>query len=70
MHTAAAYALLFCAPGATELGLFAASYTIRMFGVTGGFHRYFAHGSYKTSRPFQFVLAVMGASAWQKGPLW
>jgi stearoyl-CoA desaturase (delta-9 desaturase) len=45
-------------------------YAIRMFGLTAGYHRYFAHRSYKTSRPFQFVLALLGASATQKGPLW
>ena len=41
-----------------------------MFGITGGYHRYFAHRSYKTSRVFQFVLAWLGCSALQKGPLW
>ena len=35
-----------------------------------GYHRYFAHRSYKTSRSFQFVLAWLGCSALQKGPLW
>jgi len=42
----------------------------RMFAITGGYHRYFAHKSYRTSRAFQFLLAFMGASAAQKGPLW
>jgi len=45
-------------------------YFIRMFGITAGFHRYFSHRSYKTSRPFQFILALLGTSAAQKGPLW
>jgi stearoyl-CoA desaturase (delta-9 desaturase) len=45
-------------------------YFIRMFGITGGYHRYFAHRAYKTSRAFQFVLACLGCSALQKGPLW
>jgi stearoyl-CoA desaturase (Delta-9 desaturase) len=45
-------------------------YFIRMFGITAGYHRYFAHRSYKTSRAFQFVLAWLGCSAMQKGPLW
>src|SRR5207253_1903438 len=31
---------------------------------------YFAHRAYRTSRAFQFVLACLGASAMQKGPLW
>jgi stearoyl-CoA desaturase (delta-9 desaturase) len=47
-----------------------ALYVIRMFGITAGYHRYFSHRSYKTSRFFQFVLAWIGASAAQQGPLW
>lgn len=47
-----------------------AFYFIRMFGITGGYHRYFSHRSYKTSRWFQFLLGFIGASAAQKGPLW
>ena len=43
---------------------------VRMFGLTGGYHRYFCHRSFKTTRLFQFVLAVLGAAAAQKGPLW
>jgi stearoyl-CoA desaturase (delta-9 desaturase) len=43
---------------------------LRMFGVTAGYHRYFSHRSYKTSRPFQFVLALVGTLAVQKGVLW
>jgi stearoyl-CoA desaturase (Delta-9 desaturase) len=46
------------------------TYGIRMFGITAGYHRYFSHRSYRTSRVFQFVLAVLGAMAAQKGPLW
>jgi len=45
-------------------------YVVRMFGITGGFHRYFSHHSYKTSRLFQFILAFLGTSSAQKGPLW
>ena len=45
-------------------------YYLRMFGLTAGYHRYFSHKSYRTSRLFQFVLAWIGASAVQKGPLW
>jgi len=48
----------------------AAAYFVRMFGVTAVYHRYFSHRTYKTSRPVQFVLAVIGTSAVQKGPLW
>ncbi len=52
------------------LGMCIFMYGIRMFGITAGFHRYFAHRTYKTSRWFQFVLAFLGTSAAQKGPLW
>jgi len=46
------------------------SYAFRLMAVTGGYHRYFAHRGFKTSRPFQFLLAVAGTLAMQKGPLW
>lgn len=52
------------------VGTCLALYWIRMFGITAGFHRYFSHGSFKTTRWFQFVLALIGTSAVQKGPLW
>ena len=47
-----------------------ALYAIRMFGITGAYHRYFSHRSYDTSRPFQFMLGLLGATAAQKGPIW
>lgn len=47
-----------------------ALYFIRMFGVTGGYHRYFSHRSFRTSRVFQFVLAWLAQSSLQKGVLW
>jgi len=45
-------------------------YVTRMFGITAGYHRYFSHKTFKTSRWFQFALAWLGCSALQKGPLW
>jgi stearoyl-CoA desaturase (delta-9 desaturase) len=50
--------------------LFAVFYAMRVFGLTAGYHRYFAHRAYKTSRAFQFVLALMGGAALQRGALW
>jgi len=47
-----------------------ALYVIRMFAITAFYHRYFSHRSYKLSRPMQFLAAVLGASAVQRGPLW
>ncbi len=46
------------------------AYAARMFAITGGYHRYFSHASYRTSRAFQFALGWLGACAAQKGPLW
>ncbi len=45
-------------------------YAVRMFGVTGGYHRYFSHKAYKTGRVFQFVLAWLAQSSLQSGALW
>ena len=45
-------------------------YVVRMWAVTAGYHRYFAHRSYKTSRAFQLVLAVLGCTTMQNGPIW
>jgi stearoyl-CoA desaturase (Delta-9 desaturase) len=59
--------------GPIDAGLVAlavASYVVRMFAITAGYHRYFSHRSFKTSRAFQFLLALLGTSATQKGPLW
>lgn len=41
-----------------------------MFAITGFYHRYFSHRSFQTSRPMQFLFAVIGASSVQRGPLW
>jgi stearoyl-CoA desaturase (delta-9 desaturase) len=53
-----------------DLLLLLATFLVRMFAITAGYHRYFSHRSYRTSRAFQFVLAVLGATATQKGALW
>jgi stearoyl-CoA desaturase (delta-9 desaturase) len=54
----------------TALGVALVTYAVRAFGLTGGYHRYFSHRTYKTSRWFQFVIAYIGTSAAQMGPLW
>jgi stearoyl-CoA desaturase (delta-9 desaturase) len=46
------------------------SYYFRMFWVTAGYHRYFSHRSFRTSRVFQFILAFMAMTSLQKGILW
>lgn len=45
-------------------------YFVRMFAVTGFFHRYFSHRTFSTSRAWQFVLAVWGGACVQRGALW
>jgi stearoyl-CoA desaturase (delta-9 desaturase) len=42
----------------------------RMFAVTAGYHRFFAHRSYDTSRWFRFVLAFLSETSLHKGVLW
>jgi stearoyl-CoA desaturase (delta-9 desaturase) len=45
-------------------------YYVRMFFVTGAYHRYFSHRTYRTSRPMQLFLALGAMSSSQKGVLW
>ena len=45
-------------------------YALRMFAITAFYHRYFSHNAFRTSRAAQFVFAVLGAAAVQRGPLW
>jgi len=45
-------------------------YLLRMFAITAFYHRYFSHKSFRTSRKIQFIFALIGASATQRGPLW
>ncbi len=52
------------------VALAAALYAVRMVAVGAGYHRYFAHRAYRTSRGAQLVLAVLGTTALLKGPLW
>ena len=47
-----------------------ALYVVRMFAITGFYHRYFSHKTYKTNRIWQFVFGVMGNASVQRGPLW
>ncbi|MDH4172803.1 MAG: acyl-CoA desaturase, partial [Betaproteobacteria bacterium] len=45
-------------------------FALRMFAITAFYHRYFSHRAFRTSRVMQFVFALLGASAVQRGPLW
>jgi stearoyl-CoA desaturase (delta-9 desaturase) len=61
---------IFTGISATAIVLFVVTYLGRMFCITAGFHRYFAHRSYRLGRVPQFLLAFGACSAAQKGPLW
>ncbi len=50
--------------------LAAGLYLLRMFAITAGYHRYFSHRAFRTSRAFQFVLAFVAQTSAQKGALW
>ena len=45
-------------------------YVVRMLAITGFYHRYFSHRSFKTSRAMQFFFALIGAASVQRGPIW
>ena len=63
-------AIFFVNLNLTALLVFAITFSMRTFALTAGYHRYFAHKAFKTSRVFQFLLALAGTWASQKGPLW
>lgn len=66
----ACLAVLFVGVSSVAVATAVALYLVRMFAITAFYHRYFAHKSFKTSRPVQFLFALIGASATQRGPLW
>jgi stearoyl-CoA desaturase (Delta-9 desaturase) len=45
-------------------------YLVRMFGITAFYHRYFSHRAFRVGRGMQFIGALLGAAAVQRGPLW
>src|SRR3954447_19414733 len=61
---------IFTGVSRTALILFACTYFGRMFLITGGYHRYFAHRSYRLGRVAQGAMAFGGLTCAQKGPLW
>src|ERR1700685_2224949 len=69
MH-AACLAVIWVGFSWAALSVTLALYLVRMFAITGFYHRYFSHRSFKTSRTSQFVFGLLGASAVQRGPVW
>jgi stearoyl-CoA desaturase (Delta-9 desaturase) len=69
VHVAAILGAIWCwSWGGVALAL--VSYFVRMVVVTAGYHRYFSHRAFKTSRAFQLLLAIGTQSAGQKGVIW
>lgn len=54
----------------TTAGVLAGCFAVRMLALTVGYHRYFAHKAFRTSRALQLVLAVLGSTCLQGGALW
>ena len=69
MHIAC-IGVIWVGTSAFALSVAAALYAIRMFALTGFYHRYFAHKTFRTSRTMQFVFALIGSASVQRGPLW
>ncbi len=69
LHLGMVAVLLFPPTGPLLLWM-AATYSIRMFGVTAGYHRYFSHRSYRLGRLGQFLMAFLAQTSGQKGVLW
>ena len=70
-----AHAVAFAAPFVVGIswklvGLAVLFYYLRMAATTIGYHRYFSHRTFKTSRVFQFLLAFAAETSAQKGALW
>ncbi len=62
--------VLFAGWSWTAVGAALFLYLIRMFAITGFYHRYFSHRTFQTSRFAQFLFAVLGETSVQRGPLW
>jgi stearoyl-CoA desaturase (delta-9 desaturase) len=66
----ACFTVIFVGFSVTALIIAVLLYALRMFAITGFYHRYFAHKAFKTSRFVQFIFAFLAASSAQRGPLW
>ena len=63
-------AVLWVGWSTTAVAVAAGLYLVRMFAITGFYHRYFSHRTFHTSRAMQFVFAALGNTAIQRGALW
>ena len=70
VHVAALVGIVFTGISWFAVTLMVLSYIVRMWAITAGYHRYFSHRGFKTSRVFGFILGAIGTIGLQKGPLW
>ena len=66
----ACIAVIWVGVSAFAVGMAIALYALRMFAITGFYHRYFSHRAFRASRAVQFTFALIGATSVQRGPLW
>ncbi len=66
----ACFAAIWTGVTAEALALGLGLYWLRIFAIGAGYHRYFSHRAYDTSRVFQFVLALLAQTTAQKSVLW
>ena len=64
------FAVIWAGVSSTAVMVAAGLYALRMFAITGFYHRYFSHRAFRTTRTSQFVFALLGATGVQRGPLW
>jgi stearoyl-CoA desaturase (delta-9 desaturase) len=67
-----AIALIFLGhpPGTLEIGLWLGIHILALIGVEVGFHRHFAHCSYRTHPALRVTLAILGSMAFQGPVIW
>ena len=70
VHAVAVVGVLHFGLSWAGVALAAALYAVRMFALSAGVHRYFAHRAFETSRGFALLLAVVATMASQLGVLW
>jgi stearoyl-CoA desaturase (delta-9 desaturase) len=51
-----------------EIGMLVSMYVLTIIGVEVGFHRYFSHHAFQTSKPVRILLAILGSMA-AEGPV-
>jgi stearoyl-CoA desaturase (delta-9 desaturase) len=70
VHVVAIAGVVWLGPSWRGVALAVALYYVRMFFVTGAYHRYFSHRSFRTSRAMQLFFAFFAMTSSQKGVLW